>query len=169
MINDVLKRLQRLEDLEAIRDLIARYADAVDRHGDPALLKPCFTQDAVWRCKGIGDWKGREAVLKGLRYNGVVQLPWALHYMTQPVVKLAANGKSAKAHYYLWEVCKFRLKAGDEPDSMMIGGWYDSAFRKDAGVWRFSKTVLTLKLASPHRRPEFRTDERGSPIGSQTD
>jgi hypothetical protein len=169
MVLDVLKRLQRLEDQEAIRELIARYADAVDRHGDPRLLKPCFTKDAIWRCKGIGDWKGRDAVLRGLRRNGVVQLPWALHYMTQPVIRLAANGRSAKAHYYLWEVCKFRLTEKHEPVSTMIGGWYDSSFRKEAGVWRFSKTVLTLKLASPHRLAEFRTDEEGSPIGSQTD
>jgi hypothetical protein len=164
MANEVLKRLQRLEDKEEIRELIARYADAVDHHGDPKLLKDCFTQDAIWRCKGIGNWKGRDAVLKGLRHNGVIQLPWALHYMTQPVIKLAANGRTATAHYYLWEVCKFRHTESDNPESTMIGGWYDSTFRKESGGWCFSKILLTLKLASPHRLPEYHTDERGSPI-----
>jgi len=165
MTKELLKRLQRLEDLEAIRDVIARYADAVDRHGDPEILRTCFTNDASWHCPGIGHWKGKQAVLKGLRHNGIMQLPWALHYMTQPAIKLAANGRTAKAHYYLWEVCKFRLTEKDQPVSTMIGGWYDSTFRKEDGAWYFSKTVLTLKLASPHALPEFRTDEHGSPIG----
>lgn len=164
MANDLLKRLQRLEDQEAIRTLIARYADGIDRNGDLDILKPCFTEDAVWRCKGIGDWKGRAAVLKGLRYNCTVQLPFALHYMTQPVIRLAANGRSASAHYYLWEVCNFRLTAEVEPQSTYIGGWYDSAFRKADGDWRFSRIVVTLRLASPHRLPEFRTVEAGKPI-----
>lgn len=157
MADDVLKRLQRLEDQEAIRAVIARYADAVDHRADPKMLNPCFTADAVWQSKGIGKWTGRAAVVKGLRETCTVRIPWALHYMTQPVIAVAANGKSAKAHYYLWELAKFRPEPNDEPESTWIGGWYDSTFRKERGQWRFSKIVLTLKLTSPHRLPEWRT------------
>lgn len=154
----LLKRLQRLEDQEAIRAVIAAYADAVDHNGDQKLLKACFTEDAVWQCKGIGKWSGRAAVVKGLHHTCTVQIPWALHYMTQPVVKVAANGRTAKAHYYLWELAKFRPKPKAAPESTWIGGWYDSTFRKENdGEWRFSKIVLTLKLATPHRLPEWRT------------
>jgi uncharacterized protein (TIGR02246 family) len=158
MADDVLRRLQRLEDQEAIRAVIAAYADAVDHNGDPKLLKACFTPDAVWTSKGIGTWKGRAAVVKGLRHTCTVTIPWALHYMTQPVIRLAANGRTATAHYYLWELAKFRPKPRAEPESTWIGGWYDSSFRKEAdGEWRFSRIVLHLKLASPNRLDEWET------------
>ena len=157
VMNDVLKRLQRLEDQEAIRAVIAAYADAVDHNADPKMLTPCFTSDAVWQSKGIGKWVGRAAVVKGLRQTCTVQIPWALHYMTQPVVKVAANGKTAKAHYYLWELAKFRPEPKAAPESTLIGGWYDSTFRKERGQWRFSKIDLFLKLNSPNRLPEWRT------------
>ena len=50
----VEQRLQRLEDIEAIKQLIARYMTAADHNGDPAMMTPCFTEDAVWNCEGIG-------------------------------------------------------------------------------------------------------------------
>ena len=61
------QRLQRLEDIEAIKQLIARYAKAADHNGDPAMMAPCFTEDAVWNCEGIGRWEGRDAIVQGLR------------------------------------------------------------------------------------------------------
>jgi len=153
----VLKRLQELEDKEAIRDVIARYADAVDHNGDKALLKSCFTPDMVWTSKKIGTWKGRNAVVNELHRVCTVQIPWALHYMTQAQVTVARNGESAKAHYYLWELAKFRASPGADPNSTWIGGWYDSTFRKDKGEWRFSKIILTIRLLSEARLPEWNT------------
>ena len=47
MPHDIEKRLQRMEDIEAVKQLIARYAKAVDNNGDPELLSSCFTADAV--------------------------------------------------------------------------------------------------------------------------
>lgn len=157
-MNDaVLKRLQELEDKEAIRDVIARYADAVDHNGDKAMLKSCFTADAVWTSKKIGTWKGRDAVVKELNRVCTVQIPWALHYMTQAQIKVARNGLSAKAHYYLWELAKFRDSPGASPESTWIGGWYDSTFRKERGAWRFSKIILTIRLLSPAHLSDWNT------------
>jgi ketosteroid isomerase-like protein len=157
MSKDLEQRLARLEDLEAIRDVIAYYADAVDHNGDVAMLKKCFTADAVWTSKDIGTWKGRATIVRALHKVCTVQIPWALHYMTQPVIKRAANGRGASAHYYLWELAKFRATPDAAPESTWLGGWYDSQFRKENGVWRFSKIVLTIRLLTPHREPDWRT------------
>jgi limonene-1,2-epoxide hydrolase len=155
--DEILKRLRRLEDQEGIRAVIARYADAVDHDAEPALLRGCFTADAVWRGKGIGVFRGRAAIVKGIRATMTERITWALHYMTQPVIKVAADGKTAKAHYYLWELAKFRPDGAAETESTWIGGWYDSRFRKVKDDWRFSSIKLTIRLLSPHRLPEWRT------------
>ena len=40
-------RLQRLEDAEAIKQLIVRYAQGADRGNDVDVMLPLFTEDAV--------------------------------------------------------------------------------------------------------------------------
>ena len=103
---DIAERLQRLEDIEAIQQLIARYAKAVDHNGDPALVAPLFTEDAVWHCEGIGHWETRDGIVRDIRPNCTTFMPWAIHYMTQPIVEVAADGLSATANHYLWELGK---------------------------------------------------------------
>ena len=98
---DIAARLQRLEDIEAIQQLIARYAKAVDHNGDPALVAPLFTEDAVWHCEGIGHWETRAGIVRDIRPNCTTFMPWAIHYMTQPIVDVAPDGRTATANHYL--------------------------------------------------------------------
>ena len=151
------KRLQRLEDIEEIKQLIARYAKAVDHNGDPAMLTACFTEDATWNCEGVGGWEGRDAVVAGLHEACTVVLPWALHYMTQPIISVAADGQTAAGEYYLWELAKATLEGGGGTEDTWIGGWYESEFRKENGGWLFSKTELMLKLMSATSKPDWDT------------
>ena len=56
-------RLARLEAIEDIRVLKARYADVCDTGYDPDLMRPFFTEDAVWDGgRRFGRHEGIEAV-----------------------------------------------------------------------------------------------------------
>ena len=143
------ERLQCLEDIEAINQLIARYAQAVDHNGDPALVEPLFTEDAVWHCDGIGHWETRAGILRDIRPNCTTFMPWAMHYMTQPVVEVAADGLHATTNHYLWELAKVTPEGGGPTQDTWVGGWYDSQLRKEGGAWKFARIDLTLKLFSP--------------------
>ena len=154
---DVAQRLRRLEDIEAINQLIARYAKAVDHNGDPALVAPLFTEDAVWHCEGIGHWETREGILRDIRPNCTTFMPWAIHYMTQPAVEVEADGLSATANHYLWELGKVTPEGGGPTEDTWIGGWYDSRCRKEGGAWKFARIDLTLKLFSPASSPSWKT------------
>ena len=147
MTGNIEKRLARLEDIEDIKQLIARYAKAADQNGDPVLMAACLTEDAVWNCKEVGGWTGRDAVVQGLRETSTVILPWALHYMTQPIINVAEGGQTANGEYYLWELAKAKQDSGETEDTW-IGGWYESKFRKENGVWLFNHIELILKLMS---------------------
>ena len=48
MSQDIEKRLKRMEDIEDIKQLIARYAKAADHNGDPKMMVACFTEDEAW-------------------------------------------------------------------------------------------------------------------------
>ena len=143
------ERIQRLEDIEAINQLIARYAKAVDHNGDPALVEPLFTEDAVWHCDGIGHWETRAGIVRDIRPNCTTFMPWAMHYMTQPIVEVSPDGLTATSNHYLWELAKVTAEGGDATRDTWVGGWYDSQLRKEDGAWKFARIDLTLKLFSP--------------------
>ena len=157
MSGDIEKRLSRLEDIEAIKQLIARYAKAVDKNGDPILLAACFTEDVGWNCDGVGGWKGREDVVQGLRETCTITLPWALHYMTQPIIDIAEDGQSASGEYYLWELAKAASEGDGATEDTWIGGWYESTFRKEQDAWLCSHMELILKLKSATSNADWET------------
>jgi hypothetical protein len=51
-------QLRQLQDLEAIRGLIGRYAIGADRKNDPVIMGPLFADDGVWECEGFGRFEG---------------------------------------------------------------------------------------------------------------
>src|SRR6266446_10155954 len=59
------RRLQALEDAEAIRNLKARYAALCDNQYDADGIAMLFTEDALWERPGLGRFEGREALRAG--------------------------------------------------------------------------------------------------------
>lgn len=139
------ERLGRLEDIEAIRTMVATYALGADRNNDPAILGPLFADDAEWVCEGFGHYRGRAQIADELARIGREAIRWSLHYMVSPLVEVAADGHSARCHWYLWELARVADGAAN-----WIGGWYESVLLKSAEGWRFSHVRLHLKLMSPH-------------------
>ena len=56
-------RLTRLEDIEAIRQLKARYCEICDDDHNTALITSIFTEDGTWEGKGIGKAEGHQLSL----------------------------------------------------------------------------------------------------------
>jgi len=56
------RRLQALEDAEAIRNLKARYAALCDDQYDADGIAALFTEDALWESPALGRFEGREAI-----------------------------------------------------------------------------------------------------------
>ncbi|MEX6725829.1 nuclear transport factor 2 family protein [Parapedomonas caeni] len=145
-------RLDRLESIEAIRRLVATYAQGADRRNDPAIMRPLFADDAVWEAAGFSRFDGGDAIAEGISAIARDQITWSLHYMVSPHITLAEDGESARCHWYLWELCAMRDEAGVSRDTW-LGGWYDSSLRRTAQGWCFSHVRLDLRLVSPNDLP----------------
>ena len=61
-LDRIERRLQALEDAEAIRNLKARYAAFCDHQYDADGIASLFTEDAVWESPALGRFEGREAI-----------------------------------------------------------------------------------------------------------
>jgi len=57
-VERIERRLQVLEDAEAIRNLKARYAALCDNQYDADGIVMLFTEDALWESPGLGRFEG---------------------------------------------------------------------------------------------------------------
>ena len=61
--DDLATRVQRLEDIEAIKWMITRYAQGADQYNNPDILLPLFADDAVWDAgERFGRYEGKQAI-----------------------------------------------------------------------------------------------------------
>jgi SnoaL-like domain len=127
-------RIVRLEAVEAIRVLKARYADVCDTGYDPVRMRPFFTEDAVWDGgPRFGRYEGVDAVCEF--FAGISStITWALHYMIAPVIDIADDGRTATS---------------EGPRAMVITGRYADRYRLEPDGWKFSEVVLDCQMLSP--------------------
>ncbi len=130
--------LQRIEDDLAIRDLVARFADSVNRKVATQMY-PLFTDDIVLEVVGFGVWSGADAVVTFLDdilslWEGFVQ---AVH---SGVVTLE-GGPLPQQATGRWYLSEFGVREG--LDSYASGSYSDH-YVKENGVWRFSQRRFDL-------------------------
>jgi uncharacterized protein (TIGR02246 family) len=119
----------------AVRDLTARFTDAVNRR-DPETLGALFTEDGEWVVPGVPTSVGPEAAAAQIRglLSTFVHLVQLLHSGHVEV-----DGDVATATWYLTE------SASDGGDAAFgfTGVYRDEARRTDDG-WRFSRREFTF-------------------------
>jgi ketosteroid isomerase-like protein len=126
-IEGLERRLQALEDAEAIRNLKARYAALCDRQYDADGIAALFTEDAVWDSPGLGRFEGREAIRSFFR-GGSQIFSFAIHYSLNGQIEV--DGDTARAQWYLFMPCT--VAAGNR------AMWRASIDHEIGGTWMYS-------------------------------
>jgi hypothetical protein len=142
MADAIERRLRRLEDLEEIRGLKARYCHLSDRGYDgagdsPAQVAALFAADGAW-----GDAQGREAIerlFEGFRAS----TPLAVHLAVNPAIEV--DGDRATARW--WGVIAATMAAGE---ALWIAGVYDDELVRTAEGWRIARLRFTSAVRAPH-------------------
>ena len=117
------RRLQVLEDAEAIRNLKARYAALCDNQYDADGIASLFTEDAVWESPALGRFEGREAIRNFFRgASGIYS--FAIHYSLNGHIEV--DGETSRARWYLFMPCTV-AQSGD------VARWYRSRDLRPGG------------------------------------
>jgi hypothetical protein len=156
-LEELAAKIQRLEDIEAIKWLITRYAQGADEGNNIDIMLPLFTEDVVWEAKGLGRYEGKAAVREML-LGSPAFIRGTIHYMVSPAIEIAKDGRKAQAFWYLWETAEMPkglpkgLPKGqsEEWEAVWIGGTYETELIKVEGQWKFKQVALKLKMASPY-------------------
>ena len=147
MNDDLARRVGRLEAIEAVRVLKARYADVCDTGYEPERIRPLFTEDAVWDGgPRFGRHEGIDAICA---FFGAVssQITWALHYLMAPIIELSDDGRSATGSWYLLEPCT--MVVDGQPRAIVLMGRYADRYRKGEAGWQISELVLDCQVLTP--------------------
>lgn len=139
------KRIQCLEDIQAIKDLKARYAAACDDFYNPEEMGEIFANDAVWDGgEDFGRYEGRDAI-KQFFAEVSKDIEFAVHYFVQPIIKVADDGITAEAKWYLWQACTLK---GNK--AVWLAGLEFDKYRKQDGRWWKTEMRLELFFLTPY-------------------
>ena len=138
-------RIARLEAIEEIKQVIARYAQGADKRNDPEIMAPLFAENGVWEAEGFGQHVGRGVIAAALSEIGRSQITWTVHFMVLPTVVVGSDLKTATCHWYLWELAKMIGADGLEKDTW-FAAQYDSRLVKVGVNWEFQLVRLVPVL-----------------------
>ena len=135
-LDQLTRRVQRLEDQDAIGRLFMTYRDHLDQR-DLKAYASLFTDDAVWLGnlgKCVGPAQIEEMLVTTLEVFASDQ-ERAHHLVLNPVIDVHGDTATAKSTW------AFVTRGdADAPVLSMLGTYYDELRRTDGG-WRFSRRV----------------------------
>jgi hypothetical protein len=149
MSSGLERRIARLEDIEAIKNVITRFSRGADHGCDPVMLRPLFSDDAIFDVGQLARYETGDEIVRMMHANNKSGFHWTLHYLISPEINVAEDGKTADAFYYLWEPAS-TPREGARDQAYWIGGWYEAKLVKEDSGWKYKHLILTLKLMSPY-------------------
>jgi ketosteroid isomerase-like protein len=147
-LEELGSRLQKLEDREAIRELVARYGQVVDDR-DLDGVQALFTEDAVFRTRG-GEMNatGLAAVMDNFRAR-FQAMTASGHFVHDHIISLQSESAArgfVTSHAEL-------VRNGE---SFLVAMRYRDQYRRVEDVWKFSERVVSFFYYVPAGRyPEL--------------
>jgi hypothetical protein len=136
-------RLQRLEDLEEIRDLLTAYGILLDQR-DLAGYSALFAGNGTWTGPYIGRAQGPAAIQNLLeRKLGDVagKAPEGAHHIMSNMA-ITIDGDTATA----WSRWTFVVGGDGRKPTLALSGHYDDVLVRESGRWRFQSRIVSGDL-----------------------
>lgn len=153
------QRMQRLEDREAIRDLLVTYGRLLDAK-DLVGYSKLFAKDGVWE-GGIGSAQGPDGIYQMLDkvYSNVEPGQYGNDYHIMSEFLIDVDGDTATS----WSRWTWIVEGEDGKPVGQRSGHYEDALVKEDGQWKFRHRLTVTELPTPEKDTEaqlFRTDHR---------
>jgi hypothetical protein len=123
------QRLTRIEDIEAIKQLKARYCAICDEDHNPDKITTLFVEDGIWEA-GLGTAQGHEAIRK-LFQRAQQQISFSHHMVMNPLIEI--EGNNAKGTWYFLGLFTFR----QHNEARWLALRYEDDYVKVNGVWKY--------------------------------
>jgi len=158
MDSETESRLRRLEGLEAIRQLVYRYAALCDDAYNPYGLAELFTEDAYWTASSpdgavtFGEYHSRDEIRDFFAGVSETLGPMTLHYLMAPSIRLDDDGRSGTGAWYVLVPATMRTDAAPAGEAVLIGSTAAHVYAKVGETWKFARMQTTMHFRSPLAR-----------------
>ncbi len=133
------KRITRIEDREAIKELKARYCAICDDDHNPDAITTLFVEDGIWECGDFGKAQGHAAIRK--LFQGFQQLiSFSQHKVMNPIMDI--DGNQAKVTWYFLGPFTFRK----ENEAKWTAVRYEDDYVKVNGEWKFKHLRAFIRI-----------------------
>lgn len=140
-MTELQQRITRLEDIEAIKQLKARYSHICDDLHNPDTIASVFAEDGIWESEDFGKAVGHQEIrdlFKGFRD----MFTFSQHNMMNPVIEV--NGNRATGIWYI--MGPWTLKTGNKETWMALR--YDDDYVKTSGEWKYQHLRVVLRMTA---------------------
>ncbi len=135
------QRITRLEDIEAIKQLKARYCDICDDTHNPDRIASVFAADGIWEGGDFGQAQGHEAIQElflGFRN----MFTFSQHNISNPIIEI--DGNRATGIWYImgpWTLT-------EDNKEIWMAARYDDDYVKVDGEWKYQHLRVTLRMTA---------------------
>ena len=144
-VDSLAKRVQVLEDREAIRALILAYGQAHD-HRDYKTFASLFATNGEW-VGGLGSAKGPDAIFalmdKTIGHNPMPNGSGTVHLLTNDQIEIAGDQATAVTKWI------YITPGPDDAPRMVYVGHYDDKFVRENGAWKFLRREAPRDIPIP--------------------
>jgi hypothetical protein len=143
---ELAARIQRLEDIEAIRQLKARYCAICDDAHDPDRIGGIFAEDGEWEARGIGHARGH-AEIRALFVGFQRAISYSQHMVMNPVIEV--SGDRATGVWYFFGAFTFR----EGNQARWQAARYHDDYVRVNGEWK----IRHLRVKGPWMSADYET------------
>ena len=140
-IEELAAQIQRLEDIENIKQLKARYCAFCDDNYNPQGIASLFTEDGVWDGGEHGKAEGHDAIVKFFQRAPLV-FSFAIHHVMNPIIKV--QGDIATGRWYLLQPLTRKSREGET--AMWLAGRYEDEYVRVGNEWKFKRLKFITRF-----------------------
>jgi uncharacterized protein (TIGR02246 family) len=144
-LDSLAKRVQVLEDREAIRALILAYGQAHD-HRDYKTFASLFATNGEW-VGGLGSAKGPDAIFalmdKTIGHHPLPNGSGTVHLLTNDQIVIDGDQASAVTKWI------YITPGDDKAPKLVYVGHYDDKFIREKGAWKFLRREAPADIPIP--------------------
>jgi hypothetical protein len=153
------ERFQRIEDREAIEEVLITYGRFLDKE-DLAGYSSLFASDGVWE-GGIGSAKGPKDILEMLEtvFGRTTRGQYGNSYHLMSDIIIDVDGDTATS----WSRWTWIIESDDGKPVPERSGHYEDTLVREHGEWRFKHRLTVTELPTPEKDTEaaiWRKDHR---------
>ena len=155
-LEEIAAKLKKLEDIEEIKKLQARYAYLVDT-SQPDKIPDLFADEFTMELEGLPPLKTKDEVLKIFRATAK-RYSMTRHMTMTPYIEV--DGDRAKGTWYLFG--PFTRQTREGPQAVWEAGRYDNEYVREHGEWKFSRWSFKFTMHTPYEDGWVKTPMKGA-------